>query len=88
MMKIKLILSIVMLSLVGSAGHSLQAFSVEDDGLRVADIFQDHMVLQRDTRLSIWGWAPVGEKVSVRFKDKPMRLLPAPIVPGRSPCPR
>jgi sialate O-acetylesterase len=28
------------------------------------------MVLQRDTKLTIWGWAAVGEKVTVRFKDK------------------
>jgi sialate O-acetylesterase len=28
------------------------------------------MVLQRDTKLSIWGWAAVGEKVSCRFNGK------------------
>jgi sialate O-acetylesterase len=28
------------------------------------------MVLQRDTKLTIWGWAAVGEKVSIRFNNK------------------
>jgi sialate O-acetylesterase len=28
------------------------------------------MVLQRDTKLTIWGWAAVGEKVNVRFNNK------------------
>lgn len=28
------------------------------------------MVLQRDTKITIWGWAKPGEKVSCPFKDK------------------
>jgi sialate O-acetylesterase len=30
----------------------------------------DHMVLQRNTVLTIWGWADVGEKVTVSFLDQ------------------
>lgn len=30
----------------------------------------DNMVLQRDQELNIWGWAAVGEKVSVSFLDE------------------
>jgi sialate O-acetylesterase len=35
--------------------------------LKVASIFTDHMVLQRDKPMPIWGWANIGEKVTVEF---------------------
>ncbi len=35
--------------------------------LRLPAIFGDHMVLQRNTPLPIWGWAPPGEEVIVRL---------------------
>lgn len=36
-------------------------------------LISDGMVLQRDTRLNIWGWASPGEKVTVRFAGKTYR---------------
>jgi len=39
--------------------------------VKLADIFSDHMVLQRDHTLPIWGWAAAGEAVSVQMDDKP-----------------
>jgi sialate O-acetylesterase len=33
--------------------------------VRLAEVFQSHMVLQRDAPLPIWGWAEPGEKISV-----------------------
>ena len=35
--------------------------------VRLPKIFGDHMVLQRDSPLPIWGWAEPGEQVSVEF---------------------
>ena len=35
--------------------------------IRLPQIFGDHMVLQRDSPLPIWGWAGPGEQVSVEF---------------------
>ena len=32
---------------------------------KLASLFSDNMVLQQEVRLPIWGWAPVGEKVTV-----------------------
>ena len=32
-------------------------------------LFSDHMVLQRDKPISIWGWADPGERISVRLGD-------------------
>jgi sialate O-acetylesterase len=34
---------------------------------KLASIFQDHMVLQREKPVAIWGWADAGTKVDVAF---------------------
>src|SRR5438477_10451970 len=31
----------------------------------LSPIFSDHMVIQRETEIRIWGWADPGEKISV-----------------------
>lgn len=36
--------------------------------LRLAPAFADHMVLQRQTRLPVWGWATPGDAVTIRFR--------------------
>jgi len=33
--------------------------------IKLPAIFSDHMVLQRSTRVPVWGWADPGEKVTV-----------------------
>ena len=35
--------------------------------LKLPVIFGDHMVLQRDQKVPVWGWADEGEKVTVEF---------------------
>ena len=35
--------------------------------VRLAGIFADHMILQREKPIQIWGWADKGEKVRVGF---------------------
>jgi len=40
------------------------------EGLCVSNVFQTNMVLQRDKPISIWGWADVGEKITVSFGGK------------------
>ena len=35
--------------------------------VRLAGVFQNHMVLQRGMEVPVWGWADPGEKVSVSF---------------------
>ncbi len=37
------------------------------DGLCVNNLFQSHMVIQRDKPITVWGWADPGEKVTVTF---------------------
>jgi sialate O-acetylesterase len=38
--------------------------------IRLPALVSDGMVLQRDTKLVIWGWASPGEKVQVKFNKK------------------
>jgi len=38
--------------------------------VRLHNLFTDHMVLQRDTRVPVWGWANEGETVTVEFRGK------------------
>lgn len=53
---------------------SLLLFSLKTTAqVKLPRIIRDSMVLQRDARLNIWGWASPGEKVSVRFNNKTYR---------------
>jgi len=36
-------------------------------GLCVSNLFQTHMVLQRDAPVAVWGWAEPGERITVEF---------------------
>jgi sialate O-acetylesterase len=38
-----------------------------DTTLKLAGLFTDHMVLQRDQAVPVWGWAKPGEEVTVEF---------------------
>ena len=35
--------------------------------LKLAAVLSDHMVLQRDKPVPVWGWADAGERVTVEF---------------------
>jgi sialate O-acetylesterase len=41
--------------------------------IKLPRLIRDSMVLQRDTRLKLWGWASAGEKVAVSFQRKTYR---------------
>ncbi len=41
--------------------------------VKLPQIIRDSMILQRDTKINIWGWASKGEKVSVKFNGKTYR---------------
>ncbi|MEN9574794.1 MAG: hypothetical protein RL514_2649 [Verrucomicrobiota bacterium] len=45
---------------------TLAAVSAHAD-VKLPAIFGDHMVLQRDQKVPVWGWADEGEKVTVEF---------------------
>jgi sialate O-acetylesterase len=47
-------------------------FSVHAD-VRLPALFSDKMVLQRDIRVPVWGWADDGEEVTVTFRGETAR---------------
>lgn len=63
----RLALATLLLPLAGSAGAEA----------RLAGIFGDHMVLQREAPIAVWGWAVPGEAVRVQFRGQSRRALAA-----------
>ncbi|WPU99637.1 sialate O-acetylesterase [Mucilaginibacter sp. cycad4] len=43
--------------------------------VRLPQLVADGMVLQRDAKVKIWGWADAGEKVAVNFQHKTYRTV-------------
>ena len=44
---------------------SLASITAVQADVKPAQLFVDHMVIQRDTQAPIWGWADAGEPVTV-----------------------
>ena len=38
--------------------------------VKMPSIFSDNMILQRDSKVNVWGWADEGENVTVSFKNQ------------------
>jgi sialate O-acetylesterase len=49
---------------------ALVGYSNADAQVRLPKLISDNMVLQRDTRLKIWGWAGANERVNIKFNGK------------------
>ena len=47
--------------------------------IRLPHLFSDHMVLQRDAPMHIWGWAAPGEEVTVAFHNQRAKAISNPI---------
>lgn len=45
--------------------------------LKIADVFSDHMVLQQQKKVPVWGWTTPGEKVTVEFKGQTASAIAA-----------
>jgi sialate O-acetylesterase len=43
--------------------------------VRLPSLISDHMVLQRDIQVKVWGWADPGEAVSVEFVEQQVRAV-------------
>ena len=46
------------------------ATHAQEAKVRLAGVFGDHMVLQRDQPIPVWGWAAPGEKVTTSLADQ------------------
>ncbi len=49
---------------------SILLFGTPKAQIKLPQLLRDSMVLQRDMKINIWGWASRGEKVTVKFNDK------------------
>ncbi len=62
--------------IVLTPGSGLSAAEVDVDvAPRLAHIFQDNMVLQRDANLPVWGWAAPGTEVQVTFAGQQKKAV-------------
>src|ERR1035437_3122242 len=43
--------------------------------VKLPAIFSDHMVLQRDIQIPVWGWADPGEEVTVTFGGQSAKTI-------------
>jgi len=43
--------------------------------VRLPAVFSDHMVLQRDIQIPVWGWAEPGEEVTVTFGEESTKTI-------------
>ena len=46
--------------------------------VRLPKLFSDHMVLQRDVKLPVWGWADAGEAVTVSLAGQTAKTTAGP----------
>ncbi|MEZ2334306.1 sialate O-acetylesterase [Mucilaginibacter sp. RCC_168] len=68
MIKIKSLCILTMLLLTGYTSHS---------EVRLPKLISNGMVLQRDTKIKIWGWASPGERLTVKFNNKTFKTITA-----------
>ncbi len=43
--------------------------------VKLPQLVRDSMVLQRDTKIKIWGWASKGEKITIHFNNKTYKTI-------------
>lgn len=60
-MRIRTILCLASIAFIGASAFA---------DVRLPNVFSDHMVLQRDKPIKVWGWAAPGEKVRVVLAGK------------------
>lgn len=58
-----------------TAASLLANLAVVHAEVRLPAIFSDHLVLQQDVALPVWGWADPGEKVSIAFGGRTVEAV-------------
>lgn len=48
----------------------LNLTSLAEANLKLPSVFGDHMVLQRDIEIPVWGWGDPGDKIKVSLRDQ------------------
>ena len=55
---------------IGFLTTALLLITIGQAQVRLPRLIRDSMILQRDTKVNIWGWASAKEKVTVSFNKK------------------
>src|SRR5271156_3727779 len=55
---------------LGAVGALLLGLIQAQSDVRLPSLFGDHMVLQQEVPLPVWGWAAPGENITVTFGDR------------------
>ena len=63
-----LLYAVAFLGLAAIAASVVHAAAAKATKPFLHPLFTDHMVLQREARIPVWGWAPKGTPVTVRFQ--------------------
>ncbi len=48
---------------------------ISSGNVRLPLLISDGMVLQRDTKINLWGWASAGEKIVIKFNNRTFRTI-------------
>ena len=67
---ISALIAIMLVGVTCDAQPKLMPLPPIAPGLQLSRLFNDHMVLQRDTKVKVWGWATAGEKLTVEFAEQ------------------
>jgi len=51
----------------------LLVFQISNAQVRLPRLIRDSMILQRDVKIKIWGWASAGEKLTIKFNGKKLK---------------
>ena len=43
--------------------------------IKLPQLIEDSMILQRDAKINVWGWASKGEKVRIKFNRKTYKTV-------------
>lgn len=49
--------------------------NLSNANIKLPALVGDNMVLQRDTKITLWGWATPGEKVNIQFQNQNLKTI-------------
>src|SRR6266498_3697112 len=61
--------------LIVTSCFCLLMFQISNAQVRLPRLIRDSMVLQRDAKIKIWGWASAGEKLTIKFNGKKLKAV-------------
>jgi len=73
-MRTRRILQVLLFAVAGVCINNAAAYPQ----LRLPALIRDSMVLQRDSKIKIWGWAAKGERITIQFNGRRSKTVAGP----------